>query len=236
MNPLTTDPSGSAEARNLRWLLDKLVEEVPGVRSVAVVSSDGLLLLGSDPTLGVEHGSAALGAEHERSHEPAPARQPAHQSANPSPHQSAHPTAHQAANPPACPAQGAERVTVREESGLHRSGMPVRRRRGGGRARGPKGTSGDLATLVSGVASLTFAAADLMEGGTVKQTIVSMDEGALLIMAIGDGSLLGVHATADCDMGAVGYQMGLFVGRAGHVLTPELRRELRGAVGAGAAR
>lgn len=232
MKPLTTDPSGSAEARNLRWLLDKLVEEVPGVRSVAVVSSDGLLLLGSDPTLGVEHGAAALGAEHERSHEPAPARQSPHQPANATPHQ----LAHQPANATVCPAQGAERVTVREESGVHRSGMPVRRRRGGGRARGPKGTSGDLATLVSGVASLTFAAADLMEGGTVKQTIVSMDEGALLIMAIGDGSLLGVHATADCDMGAVGYQMGLFVGRAGHVLTPELRRELRGAVGAGAAR
>ena len=38
----------SSEARNLQWLLTNLVEEVPGVQSVAVVSSDGLLLLSSD--------------------------------------------------------------------------------------------------------------------------------------------------------------------------------------------
>ncbi|NSC23888.1 hypothetical protein FM076_23130 [Streptomyces albus subsp. chlorinus] len=102
-----------------------------------------------------------------------------------------------------------------------------KRRRGSAGSRGPRGTSGDLATLVSGVASLTTAAARLTDGGAVRQTMVAMDEGALLVMAIGEGSLLGVYAAADCDMGAVGYQMGLFVGRAGHVLTPELRSELR---------
>ncbi|HEY8986109.1 MAG TPA: roadblock/LC7 domain-containing protein, partial [Streptomyces sp.] len=41
----------SSEARNLHWLLNNLVEEVPGIQSVAVVSSDGLLLLSSDPGL-----------------------------------------------------------------------------------------------------------------------------------------------------------------------------------------
>lgn len=41
----------SSEARNLHWLLTNLVEEVPGIQSVAVVSSDGLLLLSSDETL-----------------------------------------------------------------------------------------------------------------------------------------------------------------------------------------
>ncbi|MGW2354845.1 roadblock/LC7 domain-containing protein, partial [Actinacidiphila glaucinigra] len=39
----------SHEARNLQWLLSNFVEDVPGVRSVAVVSSDGLLLLTSEP-------------------------------------------------------------------------------------------------------------------------------------------------------------------------------------------
>ena len=38
----------STEARNLQWLLTNLVEEVPGVRSVAVISSDGLMLCSSD--------------------------------------------------------------------------------------------------------------------------------------------------------------------------------------------
>jgi hypothetical protein len=46
-------------------------------------------------------------------------------------------------------------------------------------------------------------------------------------MSISDGSLLGVHGSADCDMSVVAYHMALFVGRAGHVLTPELRSELR---------
>ncbi|WP_432110282.1 roadblock/LC7 domain-containing protein [Streptomyces sp. AA1529] len=230
MNPLNTGTSGSAEARSLRRLLGELVEEVPGIRSVAVVSSDGLLLLASDPALGVEHGSSALGTGHGRS--VVVAEQGRHQEQHAGLREQRPAYAGQGAGPPGAGTPAA----AREEGGATRAGIPVRRRRGGRPAAGPRGTSGDLAALVSGVASLTFAAAELMEAGVVKQTIVSMDEGALLVMAIGDGSLLGVHAAADCDMAAVGYQMGLFVGRAGHVLTPELRSELRGAVGASAGR
>ncbi len=144
----------SSEARNLHWLLTNLVEEVTGILSVAVVSSDGLLLLSSDPARNAE-------------------RRPAH------------------------------------------------------RPTGPRGSSADLATIVSGLGSLTLGAAQLMDGGTVKQTVVAMAEGSLFVMAISDGSLLGVHATPDCDMTVVAYHMALFVGRAGHVLTPELRSELR---------
>ncbi|MGC5346797.1 roadblock/LC7 domain-containing protein [Streptomyces sp. DT171] len=144
----------SSEARNLHWLLSNLVEEVPGVHSVTVVSSDGLMLLSSDP--------GRLTA-------------------------------------PAADAQ---------ESG-------------------PRGSSADLATIVSGIGSLTAGAAKLMDGGGVKQTMVAMTEGSVFVMSISDGSLLGVHATPDCDMSVVAYHMALFVGRAGHVLTPELRRELR---------
>ncbi|MFJ1593262.1 roadblock/LC7 domain-containing protein [Kitasatospora albolonga] len=143
----------STEARNLHWLLSNLVEEVPGVHSVTVVSSDGLMLLSSDPG---HHAAKAAG-------------------------------------PP----------------------------------EGPKGSSADLATIVSGIGSLTVGAARLMDGGGVKQTMVAMDEGSVFVMSISDGSLLGVHATPDCDMSVVAYHMALFVGRAGHVLTPELRSELR---------
>ncbi|MEV3989146.1 roadblock/LC7 domain-containing protein [Streptomyces sp. NPDC049837] len=146
----------SSEAKNLHWLLGNLVEEVPGVRSVAVVSSDGLMLLSSDP------------ADRKAK---APADRP--------------------------------------------------------RSDGPRGSSADLATIVSGIGSLTIGAAKLMDGGGVKQTMVAMEEGSVFVMSISDGSLLGVHATPDCDMSVVAYHMALFVGRAGHVLTPELRRELR---------
>ncbi|MFD3805001.1 roadblock/LC7 domain-containing protein [Streptomyces sp. NPDC058611] len=141
----------STQARNLQWLLTDLVEEVPGVNSVAVVSSDGLLLLSSEP-----------GTESPQ-----------------------------------------------------------------GRPKGPRGASADLATIVSGLGSLTTGAAALMDGGSVKQTMVAMEHGSVFVMAISDGSLLGVHATPDCDMSVVAYHMALFVGRAGHVLTPEVRSELR---------
>ncbi|MEW2293200.1 roadblock/LC7 domain-containing protein [Streptomyces sp. NPDC006743] len=146
----------SSEARNLHWLLTNLVEEVPGIESVAVVSSDGLLLLSSDPGRNSE------------------ARRP-------------------------------------------RSEAPA----------GPRGSAADLATIVSGIGSLTVGAARLMDSGAVKHTMVAMDEGSLFVMSISDGSLLGVHGSAECDMSVVAYHMALFVGRAGHVLTPELRSELR---------
>ncbi|MET8569687.1 roadblock/LC7 domain-containing protein [Streptomyces sp. NPDC004783] len=146
----------SSEARNLHWLLTNLVEEVPGIQSVAVVSSDGLLLLSSDQ----DRNDAAREARAERS-------------------------------------------------------------------TGPRGSAADLATVVSGVGSLTVGAARLMDYGAVKHTMVAMDEGSLFVMSISDGSLLGVHGSADADMSVIAYHMALFVGRAGHVLTPELRSELR---------
>ena len=154
----------SSEARNLHWLLTNLVEEVPGLLSVAVVSSDGLLLLSSDP------------------------------------------------------GRHAEARQAREE-----------------RPQGPRGSAADLATIVSGIGSLTIGAAKLMEFGGVKQTMVAMEEGSLFVMSISDGSLLGVHGSPDCDMSVVAYHMALFVGRAGHVLTPELRSELRKSLEAEAA-
>ncbi|MCQ8191528.1 MULTISPECIES: roadblock/LC7 domain-containing protein [Streptomyces] len=156
MNAPSSTYGLSREARNLHWLLANLVEEVPGVRSVVVVSTDGLMLLSSD----TRHHAAAAAAD---------------------------PSAQD----------------------------------------GPKGSSADLATIVSGLGSLTLGAAKLMDAGGVKQTMVAMDEGSLFVMSISDGSLLGVHATPDCDMTVVAYHMALFVGRAGHVLTPELRNELR---------
>ncbi|AWW37625.1 MULTISPECIES: roadblock/LC7 domain-containing protein [Streptomyces] len=146
----------SSEARNLHWLLTNLVEEVPGLLMVAVVSSDGLLLLSSD---------SGRNEEARKSREDTPS--------------------------------------------------------------GPRGSSADLATIVSGIGSLTIGASKLMDSGGVKHTMVAMDEGSLFVMSISDGSLLGVHGSADCDMSVVAYHMALFVGRAGHVLTPELRSELR---------
>jgi predicted regulator of Ras-like GTPase activity (Roadblock/LC7/MglB family) len=160
----------SSEARNLHWLLANLVEEVPGLLSVAVVSSDGLLLLSSDPAQSAAQDAAPGNA----------ARHTADNAWRPRP-----------------PRKG-----------------------------GPRGSAADLATIVSGLGSLTLGAAKLMDTDTVKQTMVTMANGTLFVMAISDGSLLGAYAEPDCDMSVVAYHMAFFVGRAGHVLTPELRTEL----------
>lgn len=146
--------AGRAEGvEGLRWLLTRLVAEVPGLRSVAVVSADGFPLLASD----------------------------------------------------ACaPAVSAP-----------------------ARARGPRDAAGDLAGVVSALASLTGGAARLMDAGRVKQTMVAMADGHLVVMSISDGSLLGVRAAPDADLGIVSYHMALFAARAGRLLTPELRAELR---------
>lgn len=82
-----------------------------------------------------------------------------------------------------------------------------------------------LAAIASGLTSLTQGAARIFEGGAVTQTLVEMERGLLFVMAISDGSVLGVLAASDCDMGLVAYEMALLVERVGRVLTPALRAE-----------
>jgi predicted regulator of Ras-like GTPase activity (Roadblock/LC7/MglB family) len=54
-----------------------------------------------------------------------------------------------------------------------------------------------------------------------------MEHGYLFVMAISDGSCLATLASAGCDMKIIAYQMTLLVESSGHVLTPQIRRELR---------
>ncbi|HLU72028.1 MAG TPA: roadblock/LC7 domain-containing protein [Nonomuraea sp.] len=93
----------------------------------------------------------------------------------------------------------------------------------------PADRADQLAAIASGLVSLTAGAARVFEGGGVAQTIVEMQRGLMLIMSISDGSCLAVLAAPDCDMGLVAYQMTLMVDRAGQVLTPAVRAELRAA-------
>ena len=80
-----------------------------------------------------------------------------------------------------------------------------------------------LAAVTSGLTSLTQGASRVFEGGPVSQTVVEMQRGVLIVMAISDGSSLAVLAAADCDMGLVAYEMALMVERVGSALTPEVR-------------
>jgi predicted regulator of Ras-like GTPase activity (Roadblock/LC7/MglB family) len=87
-----------------------------------------------------------------------------------------------------------------------------------------------LAAIASGLASLTHGGARCMDGGLVKQTVVEMDRGLLVVMAISDGSCLVVLAGSSCNVGVVAYEMTVLVSRTGEVLTPSLRAELQGAL------
>jgi predicted regulator of Ras-like GTPase activity (Roadblock/LC7/MglB family) len=87
----------------------------------------------------------------------------------------------------------------------------------------PPDRADQLAAVASGLASLTQGAARVFEAGAVLQTVVEMEGGLLLVMAVSNGSSLAVLAAADCDMGLVAYEMTLLVERVGRALTPEPR-------------
>jgi predicted regulator of Ras-like GTPase activity (Roadblock/LC7/MglB family) len=87
----------------------------------------------------------------------------------------------------------------------------------------PPDRAEQLAAVTSGLTSLTQGAARMFDGGEIKQTAVDMDRGALIVMAISDGSSLAVLVGDDCDMGLVAYEMSLLVVRVGDALTPDAR-------------
>jgi uncharacterized protein len=98
-------------------------------------------------------------------------------------------------------------------------------------ARLPVDRADQLAAVASGLVSLTQGAARCFDAGEVKETIVEMQGGIMLLMSISDGSCLAVLAAPACDIGQVAYEMTLLVDRVGQLLTPELRAQLRGAGG-----
>ncbi|WP_020501899.1 MULTISPECIES: roadblock/LC7 domain-containing protein [Sciscionella] len=95
-------------------------------------------------------------------------------------------------------------------------------------ARLPADRADQLSAVASGLMSLTQGAARCFEAGVVRETVVEMERGVMLLMAISDGSCLAVLAAPSCDIGQVAYEMTLLVDRVGQMLTPELRAELQG--------
>ncbi|MEU8571489.1 roadblock/LC7 domain-containing protein [Streptomyces pathocidini] len=87
----------------------------------------------------------------------------------------------------------------------------------------PRGASQDLtredsehlAAVASGFHSLAKGVGRHFEAGTVRQTVVELDQAFLFVTAAGDGSCLAVLADADSDVGQVAYEMTLMVKRVG---------------------
>lgn len=86
----------------------------------------------------------------------------------------------------------------------------------------PQEHAEQLAAVTSGLASLTQGGSRVFDGGPVVQTVVEMQRGVLVVMAVSNGASLAVLATS-VDLGLVAYEMTLLVERVGRVLTPAAR-------------
>jgi predicted regulator of Ras-like GTPase activity (Roadblock/LC7/MglB family) len=93
----------------------------------------------------------------------------------------------------------------------------------------PTDRADQLAAVTSGLASLSSGAAQLFEAGGVRQSIVEMDDGFLLVMGVEDGSYLAALASISCEIGQVGYEMAVLVDRVGKTVqaTPRATQPVR---------
>ena len=83
-----------------------------------------------------------------------------------------------------------------------------------------------LAAVASGFHSLAKGVGRHFEAGSVRQTVVELDEAFLFVTAAGDGSCLAVLSDADSDVGQVAYEMTLLVKRVGVHLGSSPRTDL----------
>jgi len=80
-----------------------------------------------------------------------------------------------------------------------------------------------LAAITSGLASLTVGAAKLLSTGRIRQTVVDMDGGVLLVMSVADRAFLAVLAQPGADLGQVGYETAVLAQRVAGALEPAPR-------------
>ena len=80
-----------------------------------------------------------------------------------------------------------------------------------------------LSALAAGMQSLARGTGRQFHGGEVRQTIIEMESGFMLLMSVGDGSHLAVLTQATADIGQVGYEMALMVERVGQMVQAQAR-------------
>lgn len=88
-------------------------------------------------------------------------------------------------------------------------------------------TAERLAAVSSGMIGLAYGSAGRFGAGPVSNVIVEMQNGWLFITGIRDGSLICCLTEKDIDMGAIAFEMSIFVQRVGDSLTPDVRQELK---------
>lgn len=87
----------------------------------------------------------------------------------------------------------------------------------------PNDRADQLAAVISGLVSLTQGAAKCFDAGHIRQSMVEMERGFLLVSSVADGSSIGVLASPDAELGVVGFEVTKLVGLFGILLTPDVR-------------
>lgn len=88
-------------------------------------------------------------------------------------------------------------------------------------------TAERLAAVSSGMIGLAYGSAGRFGAGPVSNVIVEMQRGWLFVTGIRDGSLICCLTEKDVDMGAIAFEMSIFVQRVGESLTADVRQELK---------
>ena len=88
-------------------------------------------------------------------------------------------------------------------------------------------TAERLAAVSSGMIGLAYGSAGRFGAGAVSNIIVEMQQGWLFVTGIRHGSLLCCLTSKEIDLGAVAFEMSIFVQRVGDSLTPDVRQELK---------
>jgi predicted regulator of Ras-like GTPase activity (Roadblock/LC7/MglB family) len=89
----------------------------------------------------------------------------------------------------------------------------------------------ELATFVAGINGLAGGLTALLDLGTLKRTVVTLENGTLILMAVDRTACLAAYTTEDCDLSIAAFQMARLVEQAGHVLTAHVRAEAADAAG-----
>lgn len=88
-------------------------------------------------------------------------------------------------------------------------------------------TAERLAAVSSGMIGLAYGSAGRFGAGPVSNVIVEMQKGWLFVTGIRDGSLICCLTEKEIDMGAIAFEISIFVQRVGESLTPDVREELK---------
>jgi uncharacterized protein len=101
---------------------------------------------------------------------------------------------------------------------LSRDGLAISASRGFSQA-----DAEHMSAIAASFQSLARGASERFGGGTVRQTIIEMDNAFLFVTAAGEGSCLAVLSPASADVGLVAYEMAILVKRVGQHMAVDPR-------------